>query len=461
MLERPVSTKVSERGEGGSLRLNWASSCMQGWRVGMEDAHITLPEVSERAWRGAAVPDKAWRGIGLFGVFDGHGGEQVAKFCEHHLPEELCQMKLPAAAHDDAGGIGDALTTVFHRMDELLNDRRTSGPELAKLTNPPRAGPNGSLGPASTRPVDPDGVGCTACMCAVTARHLVVANSGDSRAVLCRGGRAVALSEDHKPNDPGELARIEAAGGYVRDGRVNGNLNLSRALGDLEYKKDRTLGPEKQIISATPDVRVEPRSDEDEFVLVCCDGVWDVKTNQEAVDFVRARISRDPFANPGDIEAALEALLDDCLSPDLRLTKGLGGDNMTAVCCRLPSAKALASAPKAPSNGGARGPDKESTRGNALSLVSARADLAMTALIVRLSLPEACGLQDISLRVSGPTVKLEVGAGEGVAEVFCLRQHLPPGAALDIPDGDQEVSAAKFFARSRTLRLSLPIRPAA
>lgn len=64
----------------------------------------------------------------------------------------------------------------------------------------------------------------------------------------------VALSEDHKPDDPKEIKRIQDAGGYVSDGRVNGNLNLSRALGDLEYKKDRTITPEKQIITSLPDI---------------------------------------------------------------------------------------------------------------------------------------------------------------------------------------------------------------
>lgn len=62
------------------------------------------------------------------------------------------------------------------------------------------------------------------------------------------------MSEDHKPEDPRESSRIAAAGGYVVDGRVNGNLNLSRALGDMEYKKDGSIAPEKQIITSLPDI---------------------------------------------------------------------------------------------------------------------------------------------------------------------------------------------------------------
>ncbi|CAE8713869.1 unnamed protein product, partial [Polarella glacialis] len=100
---------------------------------------------------------------------------------------------------------------------------------------------------------------------------------------------------DHKPNSYIEKSRIEAAGGYVENTapgqfRVNGNLNLSRALGDLEYKKDSTLPPEKQIICATPDVTFFDRDAKDEFLIICCDGVWDVKSNQEVVDFIRERL---------------------------------------------------------------------------------------------------------------------------------------------------------------------------
>jgi serine/threonine protein phosphatase PrpC len=64
-----------------------------------------------------------------------------------------------------------------------------------------------------------------------------VANAGDSRCILCRHNAAVPLTEDHKPNNPGEERRIQAAGGFVTEGRVNGCLNLSRAIGDMNYKQ--------------------------------------------------------------------------------------------------------------------------------------------------------------------------------------------------------------------------------
>ena len=70
----------------------------------------------------------------------------------------------------------------------------------------------------------------------------------------------------------GEKARITAAGGFVDFGRVNGNLALSRAIGDFEFKKSAELAPEQQIVTAYPDVTVHDISDDDEFLIVACDG---------------------------------------------------------------------------------------------------------------------------------------------------------------------------------------------
>lgn len=83
--------------------------------------------------------------------------------------------------------------------------------------------------------------GCTATVILVTKTEVICANAGDSRTVLSRGGRAKDLSEDHKPDNRLELERIQRSGGFVEDGRVNGMLALSRALGDFEYKNNRQL----------------------------------------------------------------------------------------------------------------------------------------------------------------------------------------------------------------------------
>ncbi|CAE8650283.1 unnamed protein product [Polarella glacialis] len=193
--------------------------------------------------------------------------------------------------------------------------------------------------------VSPENVGCTAVVCCVRPDSLTVANAGDSRAVLCRWGKAIDMSEDHKPNLPGELARIQRAGGSIVEQRVagtthyrvNGNLNLSRSIGDLLYKQNPNLAPEDQMIACHPDIQHFWRQAGDEFMVIACDGVWDVLSSQDVCDFIRPRLG-----NLNDLPQRLqegsfrlssitEELLDTCLSPDLSQTMGLGGDNMTIV----------------------------------------------------------------------------------------------------------------------------------
>mmetsp|Transcript_31070 Transcript_31070/g.60993 ORF Transcript_31070/g.60993 Transcript_31070/m.60993 type:complete len:498 (+) Transcript_31070:3-1496(+) len=445
VLEKPILDKESDCATAaGSLNLAWASSCMQGWRIGMEDAHICLQ----------AVGRGDWASVGLFGVLDGHGGEQVAKFCQRHLPEELRSLPLAlnGGSSSKASSLATTLTQSFHRMDDMLRDHDATGAELRALTNPPTPQAE-RRHQSSDRPVDVNLIGCTACVCAITKDLLVVANAGDSRAVLCRAGLAVALSDDHKPNDPTERKRIEAAGGYVENCgpgqyRVNGNLNLSRALGDLEYKKDGKLGPEKQIISATPDVRVEFRSNEDEFLVLCCDGVWDVKSNQEVVDFIRSRLSASRQCDPKAMREALEALLDDCVSRDLRLTKGLGGDNMTAVIVRLDVAEADQVSATARPTCVASSRDLPCLAD--VQTINCRENDSCGVMVVRVSTPAGCKLSDISLRISEVTGKLEVSVGS--VRTFSLREYLPKGAEFNPPAS----VPARFLPKLEMLRISLP-----
>ena len=115
------------------------------------------------------------------------------------------------------------------------------------------------------------------------------------------------------------------AGGFVADGRVNGSLNLSRALGDAEHKRTPGVGPEAQAVTAVPEVRSATLQAGDSFLLLACDGIWDIMTHQEAVDFVSARLEA------GDApSAAASALCDACLAPDTGGC-GKGCDNMSAL----------------------------------------------------------------------------------------------------------------------------------
>ena len=84
--------------------------------------------------------------------------------------------------------------------------------------------------------------GCTSCVCLITQDTIYCANSGDSRAVIAnKAGKLTELSFDHKPENDIEFARVKAGGGFVEDGRVQGVIAVSRAIGDWEYKNPGLL----------------------------------------------------------------------------------------------------------------------------------------------------------------------------------------------------------------------------
>ncbi|XP_066450432.1 protein phosphatase 1G isoform X1 [Eleutherodactylus coqui] len=178
--------------------------------------------------------------------------------------------------------------------------------------------------------------GTTAVVALIRGKQLIVANAGDSRCVVSEGGKAVDMSYDHKPEDELELARIKNAGGKVTmDGRVNGGLNLSRAIGDHFYKRNRNLPPEEQMISALPDIKVLTLNEEHEFMVIACDGIWNVMSSQEVVDFVQERIGQqDRSGEQVRLSSVVEELLDQCLAPDTS-GDGTGCDNMTCIIVRF------------------------------------------------------------------------------------------------------------------------------
>jgi len=268
----------------------------------------------------ASLQGEGWEDFAAFGVLDGHGGKEVAQFCQKQLPAQIGKgSSLNAQA---------ALVEAFHQMDEMLHIMHED-PLSDAAYNPFGSGSSNA---------NPYWMGCTAVVCLVRSDVILVANAGDSRAVLSRSGLAISLSEDHKPNLPQEKQRIQRAGGHIErhqigdnvQYRVNGNLNLSRSIGDLEYKRAEHLPADEQMICATPDVRATPREPEDDFLLLACDGIWDCMSSQEAVDFVSERL---PYARQRGLRLSsiLEEMLDACVSPDLAATRGLGGDNMTAL----------------------------------------------------------------------------------------------------------------------------------
>ncbi|KAL1494323.1 hypothetical protein ABEB36_009938 [Hypothenemus hampei] len=185
--------------------------------------------------------------------------------------------------------------------------------------------------------------GCTAVVALLKGKELYVANAGDSRCIVCRNGKAIEMSIDHKPEDPPERARIEKAGGAVTsDGRVNDGLNLSRAIGDHSYKKNQELSDREQMITALPDVKkltINPR--EDEFMVLACDGIWNSLTSQEVVDFVRPKLEE----NLDKISPICEQMFEHCLAPDT-MGDGTGCDNMTAIIVKFKNGEKRALSPE-------------------------------------------------------------------------------------------------------------------
>ncbi|XP_019762951.1 probable protein phosphatase 2C 21 isoform X2 [Dendroctonus ponderosae] len=174
--------------------------------------------------------------------------------------------------------------------------------------------------------------GCTAVVAILKERELYVANAGDSRCIVCRNGNAVEMSFDHKPEDAPERQRIMKAGGKVTgDGRVNGGLNLSRALGDHAYKQNASLSDKEQMITALPDVKkltINPA--EDEFMVLACDGIWNFMSSQQVVDFVKERLKDSSVK----ISSICEEMFDHCLAPNT-MGDGTGCDNMTAIIVKF------------------------------------------------------------------------------------------------------------------------------
>lgn len=194
------------------------------------------------------------------------------------------------------------------------------------LTGAPEGGaPGGENDPASL-----DSKGCTANVCLIRDKILYCGNAGDSRCILSVRGVAFDLSEDHKPENEIERKRIYAAGSEITEGRVDGNLNLSRSIGDLKYKKNKTLKPEEHPITCVPDTKKRELNSDVDFMVLACDGIWEQRTSQDVVDYV-AKGMKDKKS----LTDIVNSLLDDILSPDYTETQGLGCDNMTCIIVKF------------------------------------------------------------------------------------------------------------------------------
>ncbi|KVI07107.1 probable protein phosphatase 2C 51 [Cynara cardunculus var. scolymus] len=200
------------------------------------------------------VHDDDSRKFDFYGVYDGHGGSRVAYACRERLHKLLAgemEMKNGTTAAEEMNW-EDLMVECFSKMDDEVNETDLVG-----------------------------SMGSTAVVAVVGDKEIVIANCGDSRAVLSAGGAAMPLSNDHKPDRPDELERIEHLGGRVIDWngqRVLGVLATSRSIGDKQLKP---------YVTAKPEVIVHKRDGIEEFMILASDGLWDVMSNDLACHVVR------------------------------------------------------------------------------------------------------------------------------------------------------------------------------
>lgn len=180
---------------------------------------------------------------------------------------------------------------------------------------------------------------CTATVCLLDMNEKLVycANAGDSRAILVRNRTAVPLSIDHKPSLKAERRRVLHAGGQVKgklDPRVQGDLNLSRAIGDWRHKQNHNLPLELQMISPRPDITVTKLTSKDSFLVLGCDGIWERFSSLDCAAFIAAV---SPLKKIGDIgkEICLQTVRKDDEFEGLPIGVTIGCDNMSVVLVKL------------------------------------------------------------------------------------------------------------------------------
>jgi protein phosphatase 1L len=208
----------------------------------MEDIGVMLPDF---------IPEKKYS---LFGIFDGHGGNDVVKYIKNRLPEII---KANITKNNNYDSIENNLTSSFHKIDEELKF------------------------------YDSEHTGSTATILLFQDNIVYCANVGDSTAFIVYDNFIKKISIDHKCTDPKEEERILLNGGKITKNRVMGQLVLSRCLGDLYCKK--------YGVSNIPDISVNKLEGNVKYVVVASDGVWDVVKENELLQLSKNRKNAEGF----------------------------------------------------------------------------------------------------------------------------------------------------------------------
>jgi len=256
VLSYPVASKYLTRDSKWDLRVGAAE--MQGYRLNMEDAMTIKLGLSERFPRHCVV-----------GVFDGHAGTEASKFLERKLVGRVAELKDPTD-HEQ-------LKQCVMGLDaEFLSTSTTEIKEHGSTCVFSVFYPNHSEEETDEKK---------------RSWNIVVANVGDSRAMIIRkDGTCISLTTDHKPDDPQEERRIQMAGGSVSAHRVDGQLAMSRAIGDWQYKTNENLGVEDQKVIPVPDVTVGTAYPGDRL-FICCDGIVEQMQNEDAAACIHRELS--------------------------------------------------------------------------------------------------------------------------------------------------------------------------
>jgi len=214
----------------------------QGHRDEMEDASYVCKDLPLKGSKCLQSP------VHLYAVFDGHSGDKCAKWLEKNLHRFLTKFLKSEV------DVGKAIEKAFLDADrELLEEN----PEIIS------------------------GSTCIACLLETRTGRTWIANVGDSRCVVSRNGKPVHASVDQKPGRKDEKERIKRAGGFVTGGRIMGFLGVARAFGDAEIKADGC-----KMLIVDPEIQQFTLTNEDEAIILGCDGLWDVLDNDDVCEYV-------------------------------------------------------------------------------------------------------------------------------------------------------------------------------
>ncbi len=169
-------------------------------------------------------------------------------------------------------------------------------------------------------------MGTTANIMLIKNGIIYIANVGDSLSVMYKNKKAYNLNKEHQTIIQSEKERVLKSGANIVGFRINGMINLTRAIGDLKFKTNYNLKRHEQSVIALPEITKIEYTEDIEFIIMGCDGVWDCVKRQLVCDFVDKQIRENPDK---DLSEILKVIFDRCVSPVWGVV--LGTDNMSCI----------------------------------------------------------------------------------------------------------------------------------